>query len=484
MKKILALVIILVILIFGGYYAMGYKTQSTFEETIALLNRTEGVNFKIISYDRGLFQSNALVEWKVHKPAQTKKDANGQMQTIPAKDYQFKNNLTIYHGPFIFAEDGMHFAMAYATTSLNLTDHFKQEMKTLFSDKSDDPKLNISFSVSYLDKVWLNFDVPAFTLFAKKDDGKFEWLGMQASTSMSSQMESIEGIFDMKGFNLINKGVVIQFGSLDMDYDMNKLDNGLYVGSTRIVFPDINVSDKKKQLLEVKGIKFSTSTDVSSGLLDSEMTLSLVKLMFSGQSYGPGELDIALRNLDADVLAKINQQAMAVKNESEFQKRQAMMALVPEIPALFSKGAELEIKKLSMLLPQGRVSGHLLITAPEFEGGNPVMMMTQVKGKGRLQMPSLLLREMIVSSVKQQLKKMQMQNALANQIKKDRMSGGLSMSASKSMNAEERADQILSALVAAGVLVKQGSDYVIAFTIENGQILVNGRPFDGRNLRF
>lgn len=85
MKKLLGVVVILAALILGGYYGMGVMTERTIKKDAAIVNKSANVFIDIPEYHRGLFKSDAKLNWKFHAPERVETGDDGQTVTIPAQ---------------------------------------------------------------------------------------------------------------------------------------------------------------------------------------------------------------------------------------------------------------------------------------------------------------------------------------------------------------------------------------------------------------
>src|SRR5688500_11452332 len=100
MKKLTGLVLILAVLILGGYYGMGVITERTIKKNIAVINQTNGLYADIEQYNRGWFSSDAKVKWRLHVPERIVKNDDGTSRTVAAQDYNVAMSMKVYHGPF------------------------------------------------------------------------------------------------------------------------------------------------------------------------------------------------------------------------------------------------------------------------------------------------------------------------------------------------------------------------------------------------
>lgn len=225
----------------------------------------------------------------------------------------------------------------------------------------------------------MELSIPSFKLTAKDGNGKFNWMGMDSTTSMSSNLDKVEGEIEFDGAEFSKDDTKLSLGKVTSEYDLHKTTTGLYLGQASFSLPSLAVVVKDQKMFEISELTLSSSSDIDDNLFSTHFSAALKSLFANGQNYGPGEVEMSLRNLDAEVLAKINEQANAMQRGTDQERQQALMAMLPELPKLFSKGAEFEISKLSLKLPQGMIDGNLLITLPKGDSSNPFELIQKLK---------------------------------------------------------------------------------------------------------
>ncbi len=484
MKKLTGLVVILAVLILGGYYGMGYMTETSVKRTVDNLGQVNGLSADLQAYDRGWFTSKALINWKLHVPERVAKQPDGQSKTVPAQDYKIQMPLTVYHGPIIFSPTGVHFGSGYAHTDLKLPQEYSKQLDTMFAAESGEPKLAMSLYVNYFNKSYVSVGVPAFKLIAKKGDGRFEWGGMKSTTSMSSNLDKVSGKFYIDGLHLLKDATKINMGKFITEYNLHAHSTGLMLGKLSVYLPSFVVLSDKDKIFEIDAFSFSSTSQVNNDLLDAYAAASLKNIFADGQNYGPGKLEMSLKNLDAEVLAKLNTEAAAAQNGPDAQRQQALLAMLPELPKLLNKGAQFEISTLHFTMPQGAIDGHLLIALPKDENVNPFELLAKVKGNGKLTIPAAVLNDAVTQSVKQQmLKQPSMQQALIEQMQKDQPEEAQAKPSIDQL-AYSQAQQKITHLTQSGLLEKQADNYVIAFHLEQGKFTINGQPFNPAMVNF
>lgn len=503
MKKFAGLVIILAVLILGGYYGMGVLTEKSIRKTIEVIDQSNGLYADIEHYHRGMFDSEAKIKWRLHVPERIVTDANGQSQTLPAQDYRTEMPLIIHHGPVIVANNHIRFGLGYAEAVFPFPPQYNDQFNAQFTQDSIKPQLDLSIFVNYLNESTVDFKVPTFKLVAKDGSGSFEWLGMNSSTTMTSGVTKVNGNVVLDGLNAIKDDTKITLSKVTSDYDLHETPAGLYLGDANFSLPIFDVYVKDQKMFEINGLVIKSDSDIEQHLFNTHFNVSLKSMLANDKNYGPGDLEVALRNLDADVLAKINEQTRAMQNGDEVQRQQAMLALLPELPKLFSKGAEFEISQLSFKIPQGQIEGNLYVTLPKGENSNPFELMQKIEGKAKLQVPAEAVKEILKQSILQQLAKepdlqqtlvQQLQTQSANQAtgKTNQQAQNANQATDKTNQPAPTAEQLadmqtekqLNALQQSGLIIVQGTDYVIEVSLEQGKFIINGKPYDPSMMKF
>ncbi|AHE66117.1 DUF945 family protein [Legionella oakridgensis] len=523
MKKLIGLVVIILVLVLGSYYGTGLITERTLRKNVNMINQSNGLHAEIEHYDRGWFTSSATFKWHLHVPERVTKDANNQSRIIPAQDYSLDMPLVVYHGPIIFSNKGVQFGLGYAHTVLTLPQPYAEQFSTVFSSESTKPVLNLSVLVNYLNKSRFRIELPAFTLIAKEGNGHFEWLGMTSDVTVAANLSTIDGDLTIDGIKITKDNMNAVIGKITSNYDLHQTNEGLYLGEANFSFPSLIVNNKDQKVFEMEHFDIHTSSDVDGGLFNSYFKTSLDQIITNGKTYGPGLIEVSLKNLDAQVLAQINEQVNRIQQGSAQERQQALLALIPELPKLFNKGAKFEISEMSFVMPEGTIAGHVLVSLPKSDSNNPFQLIQQMEGEGKLTVPAIVLKGLMTESAKQQLMQQPtLPQAIANQMQQHEQdknaasadeqantsdstpasdstvatgeqnvpdtssqpAAPTASSADIEKQAEMQAENKLSSLVQAGMLKAEGSDYTIELKLEKGQLSVNGQPFNPAVMKF
>lgn len=517
MKKITGLVIVLAVLILGGYYGMGVITERTLKNNLAIVNQSNGLYAEVVSYNRGWFQSHAVLNWSLHVPARLVKSANGQMESIPSQDYRVEMPLVIYHGPVILADRGIQLGLGYAHTDLVLPSNLLEQFNSYFTKESTQPQMDVSLFVDYLNNSEIKVGIPQFNLIAKQGTMRFDWLGMSTSVKTTPSLSDVNGRLAVEGVRFTQDKLVMTFGKVSGQYHLHKTDSGLFLGDASTIVPSVVVKNNDEKLYEMDEFAIDSNTDIQKDLFSAALKTSMEKLFVNGRIYGPGHLDVSIKNLDAAVLANINAQINKAQQSADMEKQQAMLAVLPELPKLFAQGAIFNISTMNLVVPEGKVEGDLSISLPAGSLSNPFELIQKMEGNGKVQLPVELVKELVTQSLKQKL----MSQALAANAADSTTAGTSAVgdgntvdttkvaastvttgtpaagnaTAANSNNAPQsladisqqalaQTDQAINDMVQSGLIARQGTDYLIAVKLNQGQLMVNGKPFNAAMLKF
>lgn len=478
MKKITGLVILLVVvLVLGGYYAMGLKTEHSLKSNLAVINKSSEFHVDIKNYQRGWFKSHAQLSWLLHLPAQVVNLPDNQIKTIPARDINLEMPLVIYHGPIIIARSAVKFGLGYAHTDLPIPNEFLKEFDKNFTSESTKPKPELSLFINYLNHLKVNFVLPTFKLIEKQTAGQtFEWLGMDSHIKLHGN--KIDGDIQISGLHY-RDGVHLNasIGKITTDYNLFRAENNLYLGELSTSIPILSIKAASKILFQMDGFNFYNKVDAKDNLLSYILNLSVDQLKRYDKVYGPGHLELAVRNLDSNIAAKINNYAIQMQQATDSEKQKISLAILGQLPALLGKGATFEVSKFDMRMPEGLVEGKALITLPKEPGMNPFVLIQRLKGNVELKMPVAVMKNLL-TAFNLPVEKPEVVHQEEPATPGDAATTPLA--ADKPVSTDEQIQSMLQS----GLIVQQDSDYRITLSFDKGQLLVNSRPYNPAMLKF
>ena len=502
MKKLVSFVVVLAALVLGCYYGMGVLTERTFKKNIDVLNQSNGIVVALETYHRGWFESQAKLHWTLTVPARMI-EKNGQSIIEPAKSYMADMPLVIHHGPFIYDNSKLMFGLGYANSQVILPASFDQEFNALYTAESTKPSLDLNVFVSYLNNTDLRLTVPKFKLISKQGNTSFEWLGMTSDVSVTSNRKKISGSLMIDGLSWVKDSIKGVLQNVKSDYDLHRNTAGLYLGDANLSIPSVLIQKENARVIEVNDLDIHSNSLVKKGLFSTSFKLELKNLFLNNKTYNACSGVFAVRNLDATVLADMNMKIAKTQQGSDSDRQRALFSLLPELPNLVNKGAEIELSDLNIGMPNGLIKGNVLISLPNENISNPFQLVQKIKGEGKVTMSMAVFKDLLKESLKRKIEasiafeKAMAQSAAQTQAmpaetdatKQDATNvatpSPTDVKSTPDLSASDldqrvstEADQKIAALVSSGVILTQGGDYVLEFKMIQGQLMINGKTFN------
>lgn len=496
MKKLVGLAVILAALLLGSYYGMGLITERTLKKNIAMINQTNGLIIDIEQYNRGWFRSNALLNCTLHVPSRTETNEAGVVTTIAAQDYKMNVPLLISHGPIMLVAGKPYFGLGYAHSDLTLPQPYADRFKQEFTADSTQPLLAINIHVNYLNSSSVWMDLSPFKVIEKADKAQFEWLGLGSKIHISSNRKNVKGQVHITGLNVVNvkDNLTATLGQVNSDYDMHRTDLGMYLGDANLSLASFVITKAAQQAFDVQNLDAHSNSGTHDGLLDSHLKATLDKLSVDAKNYGPILLDLSIKNIDAVVLAKINEQSDKMQQSTDVERQQMMMALLPELPKLFSKGAIFDISALNVEMPEGIIKGTMLVSLPKTDASNPFQLIQAIEGEGKVSIPAVLLKRLLNDEAR---KSLQNQAVVQEEVVVQEPKAATAPAANVAVvastpvspvdieqQAMTLADAKLATLVSSGLFAPNGADFLVDLKLTHGQLSVNGKPFNPAMMQF
>lgn len=513
MRKWLYLVLVLVIagLFSGAYYVTGVKAEKEFGLFIKSANNLPNLKVAAENYHRGWLKSTVHIHAILHRPPQQYNTQAGILQTLPAQDVSFSFDMTIYHGPIIFADHHIAFGLGYAEADVPLPDEILNKFNQVFTPNSTKPTFNISLLLRYAGKLDVVVDVPSFTLVSKDNLAKIDWHGLHGHWLVSQKLSHINGRVVFHGMTFKMGDANGSMGSVRMKYDVRNQKKGVLSGKASVGLEKLQVV-LGPQSIVVDGFQAVSESNIknkdSIPLVDSSLSADVSSLTYQGLDYGPGTVDIHLSNLDAEALSQIQQKLQSASNENltESQQNMFMLTLLPELSRLLSKGAEFQMKQLQLAIPQGLIIATAKIKLPlqvqPNENQNPLQLIQQMRAYVKAEVPMAWLNDRLtdffqVKIEQRQLMEQQMATNATNNTQTENIASAsdentvstdekvtkplLSLQEMNSLAKQQALEQLRN-LVQNGVLIQKEDVYQIKVTYKDGTLYINGKPFNNQQI--
>ncbi len=471
MKKFLVVFVLLCLVLAGAYcgasYFVGGQALKQYEMLLAK-KTTPYLDVSTQKYERGVFSSTAVTSIEFKKPAE------GQDK---AKVLRLELVNSIMHGPLVFFRSSHFNRNVLPVQGVILTrlapgsekNPFLADVLEKFPELESSEVLTV---LNYDGSGESYFDVPAVkkNLPDAAAGGLFiDWGGLKSSSRFDVGLNEVMGSFTAP--NLIVKDAKTNFAVRNVKADLNA-----HAGLKGFTVGDMNLSCEYIDMDNVDGKPFrleAATVQLVSGTVADTVSISFSarfeKLNAAGQSCGPFALELEFRNLDADALARCQedikqiQKQMPGKSDEEV-KEMFTAAYTRLLKGLMTKSPEVELKQLKLATPRGDLDGKLKIALAGSGASmiaNPLLALSNLSAGAQASIAEPLLTDILVNSFKGDFQK---------EAKNDPQQAEL-------LAAGKTADTI-NALVSQNLLVRDAGTIKASAMYGAGRLVLNGRKIN------
>lgn len=460
---------------------LGQKIEAELDEQYKLL---EGYPYlKVVQRDfqRGIFSSTETVTIEVlnfaafAKPPvpapQPPAAAEGNAEAAPEqpapppapveapKPLRITVQSDYQHGPFPgFAA----FAAGTSESHLVLDEQQQKAVREVFGDQVP---LQASTVYRFDGGGAMTLSSPAFTFNykLKQPDGEERsmqgaWKGVRMTADFSAGLRQYSMQIDAPGLDMQDsKGERFEISGLHADGDHQRLFDEeplFYAGNARFSIERIAFNgttknaegEEKKNDVNIQKLVYEASLPVSGDFLDVIGKIGVNDIAIDSKNYGPAHYDFSLRHLHARTVATLYRgllkayadPAKLFADQQSGQPFQAFAGLKEPALTLLKYGPEVRIDRISFTSPDGEAkisAGAKLGELKDEELANPFMLIGKLSANADISMPEALI-------------------------------------------SEKFSPEQLGAYVDQGFVERNGAILHTTVAFANGQLTVNGKPFN------
>jgi uncharacterized protein YdgA (DUF945 family) len=272
-----------------------------------------------------------------------------------------------------------------------------------------------------------------------QDGFQVDWEGADVSMTMDSSRRSLRYDGTINPLSARTADASFRLGLTTFDGDSHYTDYEFMVGAIAFSIESMSLRRADGEEVTTGSVVIDASNDLVDDRVNGKTTVTIADFSIPGVGEVDAAMDVSANGLDARSLQAII---------TEFEKAQktddpdaAMAALYPQIEedlqTLLSAGAELRIDRFDVTLPQGEVTTRLSFKLPETDAAADfswAALILALTASADLRIPVAL------------------------------------------MELAQAANPESAALIAMGILKKDGESYIVNAQYEKGLLTVNGAP--------
>lgn len=456
------LVLLLIAALVGLPFWLGTEAEKTYQALLERAARSSGLVLKGKTYERGWFRSSAET-----------------LISYPGLPLEFTATHKIDHGPFpltrwLQGEFSLTPIQARVESEVRVTAPAGQGgMGTL-------PPLTTDLTIDLHGDGRMRLALPP-SRTQGADGANFDWRGLSGDIGFDREWKKFRLELQAPGFSFTKasgNATEVSFAKITLSSNLHEGVAGYLFGDNAFAIGQMNFQSPLVHVA-VQGMEISTSTRAAGESVNMVLDYKIQTVNAAAEHYGPGQLTVELRKLDAATLMQFKNEMEAIYRKDLPQAQASLMTLgksMELIGALSKKAPELEITRLSFKTAQGELQGKGKLVLDGSKANiaeNPMQLLTALSGNLELSIPPGMVRQILAPLI-------------LSDIESHRQTGTLSAKERADIDPATMAkivDQALPLYLARNPftrnLVLEKDMYKLRASIRRGQLLVNNTPWHG-----
>jgi len=203
-----------------------------------------------------------------------------------------------------------------------------------------------------------------------------QWKGLRGKVVYTTDFDHFAASFDSAGIEGASVGSLFAVRDLKWTADLTRDESGLMVGdvNARVGFLRLASPEEGAPGLELDNWAMSQSNAVESGSFGSALQIRVQAIRLGDRVFGPGELELQLRDLDAPSLARLQRRGvggLTPPDSLDVTRSSVGGEPVSLLSDLVSRSPQLEIRSLRLATPSGDLEAKLRI---DLDGSRPELL--------------------------------------------------------------------------------------------------------------
>jgi uncharacterized protein YdgA (DUF945 family) len=303
-----------------------------------------------------------------------------------------------------------------------------------------------------------------------KDGSAINWRGL-TGTIVFRNDGHVNTQLSTPGISLSSKNGPFSVGKTSFQSDARG-DGGIMFGNSSLNVAKMNIGPD----VSVKGLRFTTAAKPVGKNVNSTITYRVKDITVGTDHYGPGQLTLQLRKLNAAALRQFEQKVNGISRRGlpEEQRQMMVAAETMKLIASLSKSApELEVTKLSFKAREGELTGKakLVLDGSKLNvAENMMLLLRALQGDAKLSIPPSMVKAILTPRIRRDIENYK-QRGILSQREADRLTPNV-----MSQIVDEAYPSYLNRNSFTKLLIPSGAYYTITASFRQGKFLVNNRP--------
>jgi len=386
MKKFVLILLLVGIAGFGAVTLWGsLRAKQEYRTLILAIVESPDTRILETSYERGWLQSRSRTDVEISGPL----GESFQQWLVGLGREEVRGRVgirmrqTIEHGYLPLVEwltgelDGTPI-VGRVETYFELDEETQSEITAVFGRL---PPVSISTVIRLSGVAESSVMIPAQRLQSKlggHEGGGWiaQWKGLRGNLVYTTGFDHLAASFHSAGIEGTRSGAYFALSDLDWSVDLTRDQSGLLVGDVKARVGSFRLAAGEEGApgLELDDWAMRQSNLVEAGSFGSVFEIRVQAVRLGDRVYGPGKLEVQLRDLDARSLARLQGRGVggfAQPDSQELTQVSVSGGAIGLLPDLVSRSPQLEIRTLRLTTPSGDIEAKLRI---DLDGSRPDLL--------------------------------------------------------------------------------------------------------------
>lgn len=461
-KGILAVVAALIVALLAAPFGFGFLAQDRVQELLEEINAGGAVRAELVAFERGWLQSTADVTVEVTGDAAQSYMEYQRKAGREPEPLRCTVRNTVHHGPVPLGAANPAPAVAVLESELVEGEGCRRFQERLGLQVTTRFELDGGGRMDVM--------LPEQQI-AGQSGGAVHWRGLQMEVTFDRGFRSVVTSMQAPGLEVSGPEADVRLGELALASDLHKGIEDLGLGDFSLTLASLTVEPKDgvRPATRIDGLAVEgVSTEGADETVSAEVTLRAADIAVGELDLGPATYKLALRNLDAHAVAKINRTVAELRSKNLPPEQVNMMlgaTVMGLLPDLLKKGPVFEIVELSMGGEHGRAVGKGRVTIDTSDPAvlqNPLLLKDALVMDVQFDLPESLLVAFAEFGLRKQLSEMGAEYS-------DEQIQSMAQMGVRQRMAQERVQRLF---------VFEDGVYRMRMQMEGGRFSLNGRAID------
>jgi hypothetical protein len=211
---------------------------------------------------------------------------------------------------------------------------------------------------------WIKTVAESPAIHVQTVEGELTWEGIHGTAIATRDLETSSGAIEAPSLELRSGGDVLRLKDASLEFDNETTANGLVDGVVVLSLAELSIESAGGTggglLLRNWSFHETSDEDLAFDTYEIRLGTDFDEAVIDGDRFGPGAIEVALRNLQASGLRELREQLEAIAEQRQGHQEAAFSPLnvqMDALPRLFALSPEIVLTRFELASEGGELAG-------------------------------------------------------------------------------------------------------------------------------